>query len=170
MYIRKLYILLVALLMTIAATAQDLPKIVKHGNAYQLMVGGKPFLMRAGELGNSNASTVDYYNRIVVPNLLKQNINTALVPVYWDLMEPTEGKYDFSLVDNVIKTSEKNGLKVVFLWFGAWKNSMSCYVPAWVKKDVKRFQRAESKDGVRQEILSPFSSEALKADRAAFCA
>lgn len=170
MFIRKLYILLIALLTAIVASAQDLPKIVKHGNAYQLMVSGKPFLMRAGELGNSNASTVDYYNRIVVPNLLKQNINTALVPVYWDLMEPTEGKYDFSLVDNVIKTSEKNGLKVVFLWFGAWKNSMSCYVPAWVKKDVKRFQRAESKDGVRQEILSPFSSEALKADRAAFCA
>ena len=146
---------------TIAASAQDLPKIVKHGNAYQLMVGGKPFLMRAGELGNSNASTADYYNRIVVPNLLKQNINTALVPVYWDLMEPTEGKYDFSLVDNVIKTSAQTGLKVVFLWFGAWKNSMSCYAPAWVKKDVKRFQRAESKDGVRQEILSPLSSETL---------
>lgn len=169
MFIRKLYILLIALLTATVASAQDLPKIVMHGNAYQLIVGGKPFLMRAGELGNSNASTADYYNRIVVPNLLKQNINTALVPVYWDLMEPTEGKYDFSLVDDVIKTSAQNGLKVVFLWFGAWKNSMSCYAPAWVKKDVKRFQRAESKDGVRQEILSPFSSETLKADRAAFC-
>ena len=152
------------------STAQDTPKIIKHGNAYQLIVDGKPFLMRAGELGNSNASTVDYYDKIVVPNLLKQNINTALVPVYWDLIEPAEGKFDFSLVDHIIKTSEQNGLKVVFLWFGAWKNSMSCYVPAWVKKNVNRFPRAESKEGVRQEILSPFSAENLKTDKKAFCA
>ena len=167
---RKLYILLIVLLATIVATAQNPPKIVKHGNAYQLIVDGKPFLMRAGELGNSNASTVAYFRDNVVGNLLKQKMNTALVPVYWDLIEPTEGKFDFSLVDSIIRISRQNDLKLVLLWFGAWKNSMSCYVPAWVKKDVKRFPRAESKDGVRQEILSPFAAENLKADRNAFCA
>ena len=151
------------------ANAQDAPKIVKHGNAYQLIVNGKPFLMRAGELGNSNASTAEYYRQNVVPNLLKQNINTALVPVYWDLIEPQEGKFDFRLVDSIIRISRQNDLKIVFLWFGAWKNSMSCYVPAWVKKDVKRFPRAESKDGIRQELLSPYAAENLKADKTAFC-
>ncbi|MBR2105578.1 MAG: DUF5597 domain-containing protein [Bacteroidales bacterium] len=167
---RKLYILLIVLLATIVANAQNPPKIVKHGNAYQLIVDGKPFLMRAGELGNSNASTVAYFRDNMVGNLLKQKMNTALVPVYWDLIEPTEGKFDFSLVDSIIRISRQNDLKLVLLWFGAWKNSMSCYVPAWVKKDVKRFPRAESKDGVRQEILSPFAAENLKADRNAFCA
>ncbi|MBQ2096945.1 MAG: beta-galactosidase, partial [Bacteroidales bacterium] len=167
---RKLYILLIILFTAIVATAQNPPKIVKHGNAYQLIVDGKPFLMRAGELGNSNASTVAYFRDNVVGNLLKQKMNTALVPVYWDLIEPTEGKFDFSLVDSIIRISRQNDLKLVLLWFGAWKNSMSCYVPAWVKKDVKRFPRAESKDGVRQEILSPFAAENLKADRNAFCA
>lgn len=170
--IMKIENIIISLLFVFLATvtsAQDLPKIVRHGNAYQMIVDGKPFLMRAGELGNSNASTVAYYKENVVPNLLKQKINTALVPVYWDLMEPSEGMFSFSLVDSIIRISERNGLKVVLLWFGAWKNSMSCYVPAWVKKDVKRFPRAESKDGVRQEILSPFAAENLKADRKAFC-
>jgi hypothetical protein len=25
--------------------------------------------------------------------------------------------------------------RIVLLWFGAWKNSMSSYAPAWVKRD-----------------------------------
>ena len=109
---RKLYILLIVLFTAINATAQNPPKIVKHGNAYQLIVDGKPFLMRAGELGNSNASTVAYFRDNVVGNLLKQKMNTALVPVYWDLIEPTEGKFDFSLVDSIIRISRQNDLKI----------------------------------------------------------
>ena len=151
-------------------SAQNTPKIIKHGNAYQLIVDGKPFLMRAGELGNSNASTVSYYKNFVVEKLKNQNINTALIPVYWDLIEPNEGQFDFSLVDSIIKISQRNNLKIVFLWFGAWKNSMSCYVPSWVKQDVKRFPRAESKDGVPQELLSPHSQNNFEADKKAFCA
>ena len=128
-----IFILLFAISM-FDVSAQNVPQIVKHGSAYQLIVGGKPFIMRAGELGNSNASTTDYFEKIVVPNLKKQNINTALVPAYWDLIEPEEGRFDFSLIDNIIKVSARNNLKIVFLWFGAWKNSMSCYAPSWVKR------------------------------------
>lgn len=168
---KKLLTLFLVLLMffVVKSTAQDLPKIIKHGNAYQLIVDNKPFLMRAGELGNSNASTFNYYKNYVVNQLKRQNINTALIPVYWDLIEPEENKFDFSLVGDIIKLSEQNDIKIVFLWFGAWKNSMSCYVPGWVKGDIKRFPRAESKDGIRQELLSPYSQENLKADKKAFC-
>ncbi|MBQ5540171.1 MAG: DUF5597 domain-containing protein [Bacteroidales bacterium] len=161
---------LLSVFSAVKTTAQNLPKIIRHGNAYQLIVGGKPFLMRAGELGNSNASRAEYFKHNVVHKLKSQEINTALIPVYWDLIEPKEGEFDFSLVDSIITISQRNDLKIVFLWFGAWKNSMSCYAPAWVKKDVKRFPRAESKDGVRQEILSPYSAENLNADKKAFCA
>ncbi|MBQ3657986.1 MAG: DUF5597 domain-containing protein [Bacteroidales bacterium] len=168
---KKLLTLFLVLLVffVVKSTAQDLPKIIKHGNAYQLIVDNKPFLMRAGELGNSNASTFNYYKNYVVNQLKRQNINTALIPVYWDLIEPEENKFDFSLVGDIIKLSEQNDIKIVFLWFGAWKNSMSCYVPGWVKGDIKRFPRAESKDGIRQELLSPYSQENLKADKKAFC-
>lgn len=148
---------------------QDLPKIIKHGNAFQIIVNGKPYLMRAGELGNSNASTPEYLEKCVWSKLKEQNINTALVPAYWDLIEPEEGKFDFSLIQSAISGAEKNGIKIVFLWFGAWKNSMSCYAPGWVKRNSKRFPRAESKDGVKQEILSPYSKENLNADKKAYC-
>jgi len=158
---------LIAILWSIVAVAQP-PKIVKKGNAYQMMVNGKPFLMRAGEIGNSSASTAEWLRTHVWQQLVDANINTALVPAYWDLIEPVEDNFNFSLIDSVIIGARKHDMKVVFLWFGAWKNSMSCYAPAWVKKDTKRFPRTEDREGRRQEILSPYSHEVLNADRKAF--
>ena len=55
----------------------------------------------------------------------------------------------------------------MLLWFGSWKNSMSCYAPAWVKRDTRRFPRATDLDGTRQEILSPFSRREPRRRRAA---
>ena len=95
-----------------SSIAQTPPQIVRNGSAYQLIVNGKPFLMRAGELGNSNASTIEYYKDNVVRQLVRQKINTALVPVYWHLIEPKEGVFDFKLVGDIIKVSAENDLKV----------------------------------------------------------
>jgi beta-galactosidase GanA len=61
-------------------------------------------------------------------------------------------------------------VRLVLLWFGTWKNSMSSYVPGWVKRDEKRFPRAAQSDGTGMEILSAFSEETLKADSNAFVA
>ena len=83
----------------IAAGQQNLmPHLQKQGDATQLVVDGKPFLMLAGELGNSAASSVENMKPIW-PRLAECNLNTVLMPVYWDLIEPQEGKFDFALVD-----------------------------------------------------------------------
>ncbi|WP_228780074.1 GH35 family beta-galactosidase [Aquiflexum lacus] len=143
------------------------PSLQKVGDRYQLVVNGKPFLMLAGELGNSTASTMESMVP-VWPRLKELNLNTVLLPVYWELLEPEEGKFDFELVDNLILEARKNDLKLVILWFGTWKNSMSSHVPAWVKLDQKRFPRAKSHTGESQEILTPFSDENLQADLNAY--
>lgn len=167
MRVTRVFVLLIFAL-TISVVNAQLPEIVRNGNAYQLTVNGKPFLMRAGELGNSAASTAEWLRTKVWKQLQEANINTALVPIYWDLLEPEENKFDFTLVDSVITGARKHNMKVVFLWFGAWKNSMSCYAPSWVKRNTQRFPRTEDKNGRKQEILSPYSSENLKADKKAF--
>ena len=64
--------------------------------------------------------------------------------------------------------ARKNGLRLALLWFGAWKNSMSCYVPSWVKNDETRFERAVNGQGKHQEILSVFSQQTLNSDSKAF--
>jgi len=61
-------------------------------------------------------------------------------------------------------------VRLVLLWFGAWKNSMSSYVPSWVKRDERRFPRAELPNGSDEEILSAFSPNVLGADSRAFAA
>jgi beta-galactosidase GanA len=97
-------------------------------------------------------------------------LNTILAPVYWDLLEPEEGKFDFTLVDGLVADARKHDLRLVLLWFGTWKNSMSCYAPAWVKKDQRRFPRSVDASGRSVEILSPFSSANRDADTRAFAA
>lgn len=125
------------------------------------------YLILGGELGNSSASSIEDI-RTIFPKLKEMGLNTVLMPVYWELIEPSEGQFDFSLLDEALSTAKANDLKIVPLWFGAWKNSMSCYAPSWVKINTKRFPRAITEQGKPLEILSAFSDEVLKADLNAF--
>ncbi|MFY0686382.1 MAG: DUF5597 domain-containing protein [Cyclobacteriaceae bacterium] len=147
----------------------QLPNLQVSGNRQQLIVNGVPHLILGGELGNSTASTMKSME-LVWPRMKALNVNTILVPVYWELLEPKEGQFDFELIDDLILESRKQELKIIFLWFASWKNSMSSHVPAWVKQDQKRFPRAKSRDGISQEILTPFSQNNLQADMRAYVA
>ena len=118
----------------ISAQAQ-ISELVRQGNATQLMHGGKPFIILGGELANSSASSGAYMDsRDTWRYLAESGVNTVLAPVYWELVEPEEGRYDFSTVDYLLKSARANGQKLILLWFGSWKNSMSCYAPSWVKR------------------------------------
>ena len=147
----------------------SMPHLRRQGTATQLVVDGKPFLVRGGELGNSTASNPAYLEPFWT-KFAELNMNTVLAPVYWELIEPEEGRFDFSTLDRLMEGARANGMRLVLLWFGSWKNSMSCYAPAWVKRDPQRFPRATDFDGTRQEILSPFSAVNLDADARAFAA
>ncbi len=151
------------------AQTRQAPHLKKQGTATQLIVHGKPFLILGGELGNSTASSLEYLR----PNWKKfqaMHVNTILAPVYWELIEPQEGKLDFALVDGLISDARKHNIKLVLLWFGSWKNSMSCYVPGWVKRDFERFPRAQDQKGRSMEMLTSFSRNSLEADKKAFAA
>ena len=125
-------------------------------------------LMIGGELGNSSASTPEDVRR-TFSHLHKMGLNTVLVPISWELIEPQEGTFDMSMLGVILTEARRNKLKVVLLWFGAWKNSMSCYVPEWFKRDVKRFPRAHTPEGKPVEEASSLSKNVLEADKRAFC-
>ena len=144
-----------------------LPHLEKRGNATQLVVEGRPFLMLGGELHNSSSSSLEYMNN-VWPRLAQMHMNTALLPVAWETIEPEEGRFDFRCVDGLLEGARQNNLKIVFLWFGAWKNTFSSYTPAWVKTNLDRFPRVQTSSGRNTERLSPFSSVARDADARAF--
>jgi hypothetical protein len=128
-----------------------------------------PCPILGGELSNSAATSVEDINE-VMPRMRALGLNTMLVPAYWEFVEPVEGKFDFTLIDRTIDVARREQLHVVFLWFGAWKNSMSCYAPGWFKQDTKRFPRAMTAERKQMEIASCFSDNVLQADLIAFSA
>jgi beta-galactosidase GanA len=152
-----------------ASAGSPVPHLRGQGTATQLIVDRRPFLIRGGELGNSTASSPTYLEPLW-GRLTDLNLNTVLAPIYWDLLEPEEGRFDFSTLDRLVAQARDHEMRLVLLWFGSWKNSMSCYAPAWVKRDPQRFPRARDLDGTPQEILSPFSTENRDTDARAFAA
>lgn len=153
----------------VAQVNKDLPHLEKKGNATQLIVDGKPFLVLGGELHNSSTSSPEYMQPLW-PKLASFNLNTALAAVSWELVEPVEGKFDFSLVDAMLKGARESNLKLILLWFGSWKNGLSHYAPFWVKKDFSRFPRVKLTNGKATETITPLGIEGMKADAKAFAA
>ncbi len=149
--------------------AAELPHIKMENGVGQLVVNGRPFLIMGGELGNSSAGTAAQADSIV-PKLSAMHVNTILVPVAWEQIEPKEGSFDFSILDHWMETARRCNMRLVLLWFGSWKNAFSNYAPSWVKSDQKRFPRADSADGKPLEILSTLSAESRRCDGRAFAA
>src|ERR1017187_10823941 len=150
--------------------APAIPHLEKRGQATQLIVDGKPFLVLGGELSNTVSSDTERM-KVVWPLLAgKVHMNTILTSVSWDWIEPEEGKYDFRLIDQIIEGARPNNVPIVWLWFASWKNGLSSFAPAWVKAAQDRFPRAQIRDGKTIEVLSTLSRNNLQADARAFAA
>jgi len=157
----------------------ETPTIKYINSKKALFVDGKPFFMISGEIHNSNSSTYKAIEE-TFSILEKLNLNSALAPISWQMIEKEEGVFDFSIVDTLIDLAKKHHLKLGVLYFGAYKNGAMSYVPDYVKLDIDRFKRAELVKGknmiIRKSLvldmpyttLSPFCKETLEADSRAF--
>ena len=143
------------------------PHLEKRGEATQLIVADKPYLVLGCELGNSTASSREYMKQ-VWPKLKESGINTVLAVVSWEQLEPEESRFDFSVVDGLIADARANDMKLALLWFGSWKNGITSYTPTWVKRDTQRFPLAQTPEGKPLPILTTFGNETSKADARAY--
>ena len=147
----------------------DPPHLERRGEATQLIVHGKPFLALAGELAGSSATSARYMEPFW-PEFRKAGLNTLLATVYWEQLEPEEGKFDFTRVDDLIREARKNDMHLVFLWFASWKNGMTSHIPLWMKENQQKYALAETKEGKSVSILSTFCEANRDADARAFAA
>ena len=149
------------------AQKKSIPYLQKQGNATQLIVKGKPFLMLAGELHNSSTSNAAFM-RSIWQQMKDKNLNTVIAAASWELVEKEQGKFDFTLIDSMVLGARDQGLHLIIIWFGSWKNGGSTYMPSYIKKDFKKYPRVKDALNKTLEILSPFSDETCSADAAAF--
>ena len=139
---------MMAMFSAVILSAQGIPSLqMVHGKSI-LVQDGKPLILLSGELHNSTASSVSYMEKDrTFDNLKALGLNSVIASASWELVEPSEGTYDFSQIDYVVKAARERNMKVVFIWFGAFKNPFMTYAPSWVKKDPKRFPRARDERG-----------------------
>jgi hypothetical protein len=145
----------------------EIPYLKKDGKATQLIVDGSPYLVLGGELHNSSSSSREYMAKFW-PELKASGMNTVLAAVEWAIVEPEQGKFDFTVIDNLLEDAREQNLRLILLWFGSWKNAQLHYIPDWMKTDFKRYPRVLADFGKSLEILSPFCNEGLENDKKAF--
>jgi beta-galactosidase GanA len=157
-----------------AEKSAPLPKIINKDGHYALLVDGKPYLMLGVQANNSSAWP-DYLGK-VWPAAETLHANTVELPIYWEQLEPTEGKFDFSLVDLILKQAREHKVRLVLLWFGTWKNASAHYTPEWIKLHQEKYPILVNKDGKTVDSASIFAADGalnsawLNADRGAFTA
>jgi len=143
-----------------------IPKIIEKDGHHALIVDGQPFLMLGGQAHNSSGW----------PGMLPQvwcaiksmHANTLEVPIYWEQIEGQPGKFDFSLVDTILKQGREHKVHLVLLWFASWKNGSSHYMPEWMKREPVKYPNITGRNGQPVDSPSPHTKAAMEADAKAF--
>jgi hypothetical protein len=160
--------LIVLCSLSLYSFADDMPHLEKKDGRFALIVDGQPFLMLGAQINNSSSWPSELPK--VWPALEDMHVNTVEAPVYWETMEPEQGKFDFANVDLLVNGAREHHLHLVLLWFGTWKNGQAHYVPEWVKTHPEKYPREVSSYGKILDVLSPNSESNLDADKSAFSA
>lgn len=156
----------------------NMPVLERSGEHVRLMVDGEPFLCLGGELHNSSSSDATYMAPIW-DRLGRSGISSVVASVGWDQIEPEEGQFEFGVVDDLLHGARSAGVRLVLIWFGAFKNALSTYAPTWVRADRARFPRADRgvapytapftyEGSMPRPALSVFSVQLREADQRAY--
>ena len=160
--------LLIAAPAVVSAQNSPLPRVAESGGRHAFLVDNQPFLILGGQTNNS--SNYPAVLPQVWPVIDALHANTVEIPVAWEQIEPVEGRFEFSWIDALLPQARQHNVRLVLLWFGAFKNTSPSYAPVWVKGNTKRFPRMVTKEGKTHYVLTPLAASTLHADSRAFAA
>ncbi len=148
------------------AQTSAIQSIIEKDGRHALLVDGKPFLILGGQAHNSSGWPG------MMPRVWKaveyMHANTLEVPIYWEQIEPQQGKFDFSVVDVLLSQARAHHTHLVLLWFATWKNGSNHYMPEWMKREAAKYPNITGKSGKSIDSPSPQIQATLDADTKAF--
>src|SRR5204863_2782078 len=110
---QRLSSLLIASLLILVASkfakGAELPKLVQKDGRYALMVDGRPYLILGGQIHNSSGWPSELPQ--VWESMAALHANTMAAPAYWEQLEPQEGRFDFSNVDQIVEGARAHNLR-----------------------------------------------------------
>jgi hypothetical protein len=166
--IKRVPLLFVLTVFTILSCFAQLPSVVEKNGQHALLVDGKPFFILGGQAHNSSGWPGMLPN--VWTAIEAMHANTLEVPIYWEHVEPEQGKFDFSFIDTLLMQARQHNVRLVLLWFATWKNGSNHYMPLWMKNDAAKYPNITGKNGKPVDSPSPIYNATLDADVKAFTA
>jgi hypothetical protein len=141
----------------------NFPHITVVDNRPRLIVDGHPFLILGLQWECDSCFSPTEMNPLF-DHAARLGCNTAVTPVYWREIEPEPDQFNFEMVDERLKQARANGLKLILLWFGTWKNGHTFYVPVYIKENPDLYRMAVGAEGERTVSLCPTGEETWQRD------
>jgi hypothetical protein len=160
--------LLLFLSLAVSLSAAPMPRLVKEANGFQFLVDDKPFLILGIQTSNSDGFPGELER--TWPLAQRMHVNTIEIPIQWQVVEPAEGRFDFSIVDGLVAGARAHDLHLILAWFGGFKNAAMHYAPAWVKEDVHKYPRMIDQSGNPMRTLATHVEATISADARGFAA
>lgn len=157
-----------ALLLISAALAAPMPRLAKENGAFQFLVDDQPFIILGIQTNNSSGFPGELER--TWPLAKRIHVNTVEIPIQWQVVEPQQGKFDFTIVDGLVSGARQHDLRLILLWFGGFKNAAMHYAPAWVKQDTAKYPRMVDQSGAPMRTLATHAEATIQADARAFAA
>lgn len=126
----------------------EVSKLVTENNKTYVSVDGKPFPFLGAQIRLDALLNCDKMNINEVENYFKKaqelGLNCVQIPISWNMVEPKENKYDYSIVNSILQFVNKYNLKMELLWFSTNMvgDSFSYLIPQYVLQEYnKRLSR-----------------------------
>ncbi|MBI4039173.1 endo-1,4-beta-xylanase [Candidatus Daviesbacteria bacterium] len=74
------------------------------------------------------------WQQIYLKILDELKVRNIRLPTYWDSLEETEGRVDFSQLDFLLEEAAKRGTGVILVLGGRQPRWPECHIPSWAKK------------------------------------
>lgn len=163
-----------------------IPMISRENPRPRLIVDGQPFIILGAQWDYRRVQDHIYRDGLF-PLASKLNCNTAFIPIFWSQVEPELNLYDFGVVEEILVSARRQGLRLVLLWFGSNREGSfgfrprtddvtDCGMPAFISQvpryivdDPATYPRAIGDDGSRHSTaLCPMGGATLARETKAF--